>query len=392
MILYRLLMLLALPVLALVAWRRGGLAERLALRPLPRGAVWVHGASNGELASARSVIAALAQEGPVLVTCNNPTAKVLVGSWGLAGVTSRLAPLDAWPVMRRVLRHDPKALVIVENELWPERILSCATRMPVLMIGARMSDRSARRWARLPLMRRMLGAMSWVSAQDAASEARLKDLGLPARAIGPRMLLKASVAADDAPLPPMPHPREETLLAASTHPGEDEVMLDAFGAQSRFRWLVIAPRHPVRGPDIEALAQARGLTVARRGAGAAPSAQVYVADTLGEMGLWYRAAAVTVIGGSFVPKGGHTPFEPAAHGSALVHGPDVANFTEVFASLHAEGGAVAATAQSLAPLLDGLDPQRQAAMVQAASRALPQGDAAATVLAALRGCDTPAQG
>ena len=101
MILYRLLMLAALPVLAVLAARRGGLRERLAMDAVPQGAIWVHGASNGELTSARSVIAGLSARGDrVLVTCNNPTAIAMVTGWGMAGVTARLAPFDAWPVMR----------------------------------------------------------------------------------------------------------------------------------------------------------------------------------------------------------------------------------------------------------------------------------------------------
>lgn len=381
MILYRLVMLLALPVLAVAAWRRGGLAERLGLGPLPRGAVWLHGASNGEIASARGVIEALAARGPVLITCNNPTAKVLVASWALPGVTARLAPLDAWPVVRAFLRCRPRALLIVENELWPERILSAPC--PVLVIGARMSDRSARRWARVPLMRRMLGRMDWVSAQDAASEGRLVTLGLPLDRLGPRLLLKAQPRTAQTPLPTLPHVREETLLAASTHEGEDEVILSAFAAQSRFRWLILAPRHPARGPQVAALAQAQGFAVARRGAGDGPGGAVYVADTLGEMDLWYRAACATVIGGSFVPKGGHTPFEPAAHGSALLHGPSVHNFAEVFAALDAAGGAEPAAAADLAARLDGLTDSRRAAMTAAAAEVLRPVNAVPVVLDAL---------
>ncbi|MDB6452048.1 3-deoxy-D-manno-octulosonic acid transferase [Falsirhodobacter sp. 20TX0035] len=382
MILYRLLMLAALPVLALMAARRDTLAERMARVPLPEGAIWVHGASNGELTSARSVIEGLAAQGDtVLVTCNNPTAKAMVSGWNLPGVTARLAPFDVWPVMRRFLRSRPRALIVVENELWPERILSAP--MPVLVIGARMSERSARRWARIGLMRRMLQRLSWVSAQDEGSETRLRDLGLPADRIGPRLTLKSAIRLDDSPLPPLPHPRDTTLLAASTHPGEDEVILDAFRAQSRFRWLILAPRHPVRGDEVAALARGKGFAVAQRSAGDAPGGEVYVADTLGEMPLWYRAACATVIGGSFLPKGGHTPFEPAAYDSALIHGPHVANFAAIFASLYRDGAALSTQADTLAATLDGMDPLRRGVMVRAASAALRSDDAAAVVLTAL---------
>jgi len=383
MILYRALMLAALPVVAVFAARRGGLRERMVCDPAPPRAIWIHGASNGELASARSVIEALAARGDdVLVTCNNPTAKAMVAAWGLAGVTVRLAPLDVWPVMRRMRRL--RALVIVENELWPERILSA--RYPVLVIGARMSERSARRWGKVGLMRQMLGALSWVSAQDANSEARLVSLGLPPDRIGPRLTLKSAVPTDNTPLPAMPRGRGETLLAASTHAGEDAVILDAFTRQTRFRSLIIAPRHPARGAEVVALARARGLDVAQRSAGDPPSATVYVADTLGEMPLWYRAACATIIGGTFVPKGGHTPFEPAAYNSALIHGPDVTNFAEIFADLDRAGGALAAKADTLSDLLMTLDSDR---MAQAAREALQHDDAAGVVLSALDAAISP---
>ncbi|QUS34973.1 3-deoxy-D-manno-octulosonic acid transferase [Falsirhodobacter algicola] len=375
MTLYRLLMLAALPVLALLALRRGTLAQRMGRGPWPEGALWLHGASNGEITSARAVIERLSRAAPVVVTCNNPTARALVQGWALPGVTARLAPFDLpWP-LARILRRRPRALIVVENELWPERILGCAARgVPVFVIGAKMSERSARRWGRIGLARRILGALTWVSAQDAGGEARLRALGLPADRIGPRLMLKAAVETRADPLPPAPVPRAETLLAASTHEGEEEAILDAFARQSRFRWLILAPRHPARGAAVAALAEARGMVAAQRSAGAAPGGAVYVADTMGEMHLWYRMAAATVIGGTFTDRGGHTPYEPAAYGSAILHGPDVANFADVFARLDAEGGAIPVRADLLAEALDALsDP---GAVARQAERLADRGDAA----------------
>ncbi|WP_136685917.1 3-deoxy-D-manno-octulosonic acid transferase [Falsirhodobacter xinxiangensis] len=370
MILYRLVLLFALPFLCLHAWRRGALRDRLALGPAIPGAIWVHGASNGEITSARRVIEALAARGDaVLVTCNNPTAKAMVEGWNI-GVTARLAPFDDLLTVRRFLRRwQPRALVVIENELWPERIIAAARRMPVLAIGARMSERSARRWQKVPLMRRMLGAPSWVSAQDAQSEARLVALGLPADRLGPRLMLKTAEAAMATP---GPVPRVETLLAASTHEGEDAPILAAFAAQSRFRWLILAPRHPKRGPQIAQLARAMGLDVRLRSAGDAPGGQVYIADTLGEMATWYGMAGATFIGATFVEKGGHTPFEPVAAGSAVLHGPSLFNFTEVFAALN--DAVLPVTPETLAAALDTLTPTRQRQLADAARAALPRSD------------------
>lgn len=375
MILYRALMLLALPVLAWRAWRRGHLAARMGRAAWPEGAVWVHGASNGELTSARALIAAL--EGPVVVTCNNPTARTMVAGWALPGVTATLAPFDLPWVVARILRHAPRALVIVENELWPERILRAARTMPVIVVGARMSERSAARWRRLPLIRTMLGAVAFASAQDAASAERLVSLGLPPNRLGPVAVLKAAVPSDPRPLPDAPALRDRTLLAASTHEGEEGAILDAFAAQTRFSWLIMAPRHPARGMEVAALAAARGLVVARRAAGDPPGGQVYVADTLGEMGVWYRMSAATVIGGTFAPAGGHTPYEPAAFGSAILHGPHLANFADAFADLDQAGGATKVTPDTLAPVLDLMDPP---AMVAIARVILPDASAAKEVI------------
>ncbi|MFN3315152.1 MAG: 3-deoxy-D-manno-octulosonic acid transferase, partial [Hyphomonas sp.] len=166
-----------------------------------------------------------------------------------------------------------------------------------VMIGARMSERSAATWARLPrVIGRMLGRISALSAQDQASEARLLRLGLRASALLPRLDLKLLDPARAVPPPDSPL-RDHTILAASTHEGEDAPILDAF-AEARQRVprlrLILAPRHPDRGPQIAALATARGLPLATRSAGEteAPSGGVLLANTLGEMAGWYARAGI----------------------------------------------------------------------------------------------------
>ncbi|MCE6952149.1 3-deoxy-D-manno-octulosonic acid transferase [Cereibacter sphaeroides] len=387
MTIYRLIMALLLPALvAGVLWRRlrgrgasHELAERLALRG--RGTapvIWMHGASNGEIASARWLIEEILARDDrleVLVSCNNPTARAMVAAWALPRVRSVLAPWDTRGAVRRFLRRwQPRALLVLENELWPERIAGCAAEgVPVLAIAARLSEKSARSWARLApgLLRRTLDQLAWLSAQDAASERRLVAAGLPQDRLGPRLVLKAGVAGASPAEPPFPAPpRARCLLAASTHDGEDAAVLDAFlAARAQFDLLVIAPRHPQRGPAIAALAAARGLAAGLRSRGEGANGPVYVADTLGEMGLWYALCGTTFIGGTLVAKGGHTPFEPIAAGSALVHGPSVHNFAEIFAALDASGGAVPVTGEAdLAPALSGLSPERQARLAAVAAR------------------------
>lgn len=396
MVLYRILMALALPMVLLVLALRGPVAERLGFgaAPAPGPALWLHGASNGELASARWVLRDLLAAQPglqVLVTVNTATARAMVAGWGLPGVVAALAPLDTGGAAGRVLRRwRPRALVIIENELWPARIAAAHARgVPVLVIGARLSDRSARRWGKLRgIMAQTLARITWVSAQDQASMDRLVALGLPVAAAGPVLALKAFGPALALP-PPFPPPalRARTVLAASTHEGEEAVMLDAFcAARAQFDHLILAPRHPRRAGEIAALITARGLAFAQRSKGQVPGPQtpVHLADTMGEMDHWYAMAGVCVIGGTFADKGGHTPWEPARHASAILHGPSVANFAAPFAALDTAGGAMAVTVDSLAQGLAQMDAARQQAMATLASATLrPEGDGGAVVAAIL---------
>ncbi len=398
MILYQTVMALTLPALILhqALWgAKGAVAQRLGLGPDPaRGPkLWLHAASVGEVTSARWVIEAVLAARPglqILVTTNTATGRARVADWALPGVTAALAPFDGAGSAARLLdRWQPQALVVVENELWPARLRACDLRgVPVLVIGARMSARSARRWRLMHrLMAGMLGRLHWLSAQDVASRDRFLALGLPQAAAGPVVALKSLGQVQPAPLPfTAPAPRAETLLAASTHEGEEALVLEAFLAQRRFRHLILAPRHPRRGDEIAALLAARGLAAARRSKGAQPGAsdQVYLADTLGEMGHWYAMAGATVIGGSFAARGGHTPWEPARQGSAILHGPSVHNFTGPFAALDRAGGALAVRdAAGLAAALDSLDSAAQARLAAVATEVLAPEDDGAEVVAAI---------
>ena len=372
----------------------GGVAERFGRGAGGEGAIWFHGASNGELTSARRVIEGLRHarpDLPIVVTSNSWTARAMVAGWAMPGVSARLAPFDtpgAVAAFRK--RWQPGALIFVENELWPERIAQMEG--PVVCLGARMSAGSARNWSRIApgLMAAMLGRIALLSAQDAASEARFLALGLPAARLGPRLMLKAGLAPPLAALPfTPPYPRARILLAASTHEGEEAVVLRAFAqARAQFDLLILAPRHPRRTAEVAAAIRAEGLPFATRSAGEVPGPEtaVYLADTLGEMPGWYAMAGATVIGGTFGPAGGHTPYEPAAQGSAILHGPGVANFTEAFAALALVQAAQPVTADTLGAILAGLTAERQADLAVRASDVLaPADDTAlmASVLAVL---------
>ncbi|MDM7458500.1 MAG: glycosyltransferase N-terminal domain-containing protein [Paracoccus sp. (in: a-proteobacteria)] len=321
--------------------RLGGsdaLRERLMIGPAPtRSTIWVHGASVGELTSARQVILTLQERTTVQITANSETGRDLARDWGLS---ARLAPLDLPGALDCFLRCvQPRLLVTIESEFWPLRSRFLAQRgIAHAMIGARMSERSAGTWSRLPrIIGPMLGRISALSAQDQASEARLLQLGLRRAALMPRLDLKL---LDPARIVPAPHDlvRGRTLLAASTHEGEDAPILSAFAALCADHpdlRLILAPRHPDRADAIAALIADLGLPCLRRSAGhdAPAPGGVLLADSLGEMDRWYRAAGTCIVAGSFMDHGGHTPWEPAAHRCALVTGSHVGNFIESYAAL-----------------------------------------------------------
>ncbi|WBL32525.1 3-deoxy-D-manno-octulosonic acid transferase [Sinirhodobacter sp. HNIBRBA609] len=385
MFLYRLLLAIALPLLLMrLVWRvlRGqerlsDLNERLGGgADSPARAIWLHAASNGELASAKPLVEALLAQShsAILITTNTVTARTLAQGWGLPRVSARLAPLDArWMLKRFLGRFRPEALIVVENELWPNRLTLTAQRaVPIIAVGARISARSARRWRKIGLGPRLMKSLTALSAQDAASEAEFRALGLPARNTLARLNLKTAIAAPP-PRERLDWPRAATVLAASTHEGEEEIALAAFAkarALNPALRLIIAPRHPRRAPEVARAIEATGQPYAQRSKGEAPLQPVYLADTMGEMANWYASAGICLIGGTLAPKGGHTPFEPAAYGCALLHGPDIANHAEAFAALDTAGGAIQITPDTLADTLVSLDAARQAQMAQAATHAL----------------------
>ncbi|MCV2880567.1 3-deoxy-D-manno-octulosonic acid transferase [Actibacterium sp. XHP0104] len=355
MLFYRLLLCFLAPALLIRAARAGGLSQRLGggdREPAPT--VWLHAASNGEAMAARPLIEAMLAKAPdltITVTCNTTTGRDLVAGWGLPGVAARLAPLDfRWALRRFMANLRPQALIVIENELWPNRLtMMQAAGKPVIVASARMSQRSARGWARRPAMaERIMSAITLLSAQDTASQRRFAQLGLTPDRIAPVVNLKLT---QDIPAPPADTlarlrpllPRAATVLAASTHEGEDEIILSAFVRARHDRpelRLILAPRHPRRGDDLATMITEGGLGCSRQSAGQMPDQPVHLADTMGEMPLWYALAGVTFVGGSLVPRGGHTPFEPAAYDSAIVHGPHLDNFADAYAALQQAGASL----------------------------------------------------
>ena len=390
--LYRAAAALAAPALAigtLASARRGGrkgYRERFGHgAPAPEGpALWVHAASVGEANSVQRLIERCLADHPdlrILLTVHTLGGRDAAADWGLARVSVRLAPWDTPSAVARILRRwRPLAHLVVESELWPSRLMACHRRgVPVWIVGARLSGRSARRWARAPgAAAALLGPVALLSPQDAASAKRFGALGLPSTALGPVETLKADLGPAPTPIDiDRLHARFDrgaTVLAASTHPGEEALALDAFVAARHPRpdlALILAPRHPRRLVEVEPLVAATGLPHAVRSRGEPPEgAAIYVVDTLGELRALYGLAGVAFVGGSVAPMGGHTPYEPAAAGCAIAHGPDVSNAAPAYAALARAGAAFeVAEAQGLARAF-ALPQREREAMVAAARAAL----------------------
>lgn len=319
------------------------LSERLGRPSVPRPPgplAWLHGASVGESLSLLPLIDRLRAARPdlnLLVTSGTATSAELLAKRLPPGAVHQFTPLDTPAVAARFLAHwRPDLLVFVESELWPNLLLraqALGTRLALL--SARLSEGSLRNWSRTPAFaRRVLGAFDLVMAQDDPTAAALARLG--ARNDG-RLNLK--LAGDPLPVDEaaLAQAREaaggrRVLLAASTHPGEDEIALAAAPADAL---LVIVPRHPARAPDIAALTQGRGVGLRSQGDpfGAHP---VHIADTLGELGLWFRLADAALVGGSLVPGvGGHNPLEPARLATPFASGPHIDNWRAVYEGLRA---------------------------------------------------------
>jgi 3-deoxy-D-manno-octulosonic-acid transferase len=379
------------------------IAERLAERQghgaaRPDGRlIWCHAASNGETLSLLPLMEALAKQDQALsflVTTGTVTSARLLEqrlSPELAPRTQhRFLPLDVPRWVARFLEGwRPDLAVIVESELWPNMLRAAGRQgVPLALINARMSARSARGWGWVPgFARALLGRFALILAQTEADAARFATLAeRPVPCWGNLKYAAPPLPADPAELArlTLAWNGRPVWLAASTHPGEDEIILAAhrlLAPDHPGLLTVIVPRHPQRGPDIAALAG--DLPVARRGAGqeAGQGVAVYVADTLGELGLFYRLARVALIGGSLVPHGGQNPLEAARLGCPIITGPYHFNFGEIITRLSAAHALVEtpdgpAAAQALAATLSRLlaDPAVGQAMA-AAAEALAQDQA-----------------
>ncbi len=353
------------------------LGERLGVASIarpPGPLVWIHGASVGEALSVLTLIERLRRargDLHVLVTTGTVTSARLMDKRLPEGALHQFAVLDHPDYTARFLDHwKPDLAVWIESEFWPNMIVATHERgIPLALVNARITEKSFRGWRRFPaLIADLLGRFSVVFAQDRASAARLAALG--ARGVTAPGNLKhdaAALGANEVEVAALKGAigTRPLWLASNTHEGEEEAAADVHARLAR-TWpdllTLIVPRHPARGAAIAADLRRRGFGVARRAEGEViqPTTQIYLADTLGELGLFYRLAGTVFIGGTLADTGGHNPFEPARLHCALIAGPVDYNFAEAYAAFEEAGALIrvadgAALADAVAMLLGDAD-------------------------------------
>ncbi len=328
--------------------------ERLGETALPRpdgGLVWLHGVSIGESVSALPVIERLRKERPdlaVLVTTATTTSAEILAKRLPAGAFHQFAPVDTPQAVTAFLDHwRPDAAIFIESDIWPTILTELAARqIPRALLSARITDRTYRGWQRFRVaMRGLLGGYALVMAQDKASDDRLRAMGVDTAAMANLKTLGEPLACDPEALTALKALTggRRVIVAASTHYGEDSLIVKSLEACIRDGdLLVLAPRHPVKAADIRLDIEAIGLHVAQRSLKepVTYATQVYLADTLGELGLFFSLGDITIIGGSFLTRiGGHNPLEAARLGRSVITGGDTANWEGVFGDLIAAGAA-----------------------------------------------------
>lgn len=312
--------------------------------------VWLHGASVGEITAIVPLVERILAQGfNVLVTSGTVTSARLAEQRLPAGVIHQFVPFDSPLFVARFLKHwKPDLVLFTESDLWPNFIMMTSERrIPLILVNARLSERSFKRWRLAPAtIGALLRRFDLCLTQSSAYAARYRDLGAP------RISTTGNLKLD---VPEPPADRETlralqaaiggrpTIAAASTHAGEEAAFVETHRRlRATFPNLltIIAPRHPERGAGIVEIAKAAGLGAALRSQGRLPQDEdVYVMDTLGELGLLYRVAPIVFVGGSLASHGGQNPVEPIKLGAAILHGPHVWNFGEIYAALDASHGA-----------------------------------------------------
>jgi 3-deoxy-D-manno-octulosonic-acid transferase len=355
---YSVLFTLLLPLIVLRMFLRSRrapayrkrLAERFGVFAAPaddRPCLWVHAVSLGETLAARPLIERLLSDYPgyrVVVTTTTPTGSAQVTRLFGDRVFHVYAPWDTPGAVKRFLKQvEPRLLILIETELWPNMLHYCEhCGCQVLLANARLSARSAAGYARVAqTTRQMLCSLDWIGAQSSSDAERFVQLGMPEDRVAVTGSIKFDLQLDDAMRTAAQDLRQQwgldqrpVIIFASTHAGEDQIALSVFSAlrdQQPKALMLLAPRHPERFEEVYALCQASGLQVLRRSAGVSVESltEILLVDSLGELLQLFALADVAVIGGSFIPRGGHNPLEAAAWALPVLCGSSMFNFADV---------------------------------------------------------------
>ncbi|MCA1767027.1 MAG: 3-deoxy-D-manno-octulosonic acid transferase, partial [Idiomarina sp.] len=361
---YGILLRLVTPAVFVWLWLRGkkdnryrqNWSERLALGTVDKnlqGCLVIHSVSVGETLAAKRLIEQLLQQKPeqkVLITCMTPTARALIQQHFGYSVSCRYWPLDTPGAAKRFVRKvKPKAVWIMETELWPQMLSQLAkANTPVSLLNARLSARSAKGYRRFHwLMKSVWKQLALVSVQNRETFRRMRALGVPHSNLFVDGNLKYDIELsgndiDKAVSWKQSCPGRRVWLASSSHPGEHEILLQAHKLVQQEQsdaCLIIAPRHPEQFEKVARLIQQSGLKLARRSdSNVIPEdCDVFLADSMGEMMLWGQLASVSFVGGSIIERGGHNPLEVIAAGSNVMSGRHVFNFPQVYGELSKAG-------------------------------------------------------
>lgn len=362
----------------------GRIAERRGIpsRPRPEGPLaWVHAASVGEAQSALSLISKMLRtriDLHILITTGTVTSARLLAERLPPRSFHQFVPVDRHRWVRHFLDHwEPNLAVWIESEFWPNLIAQTAARnIPTVLANGRISRKSAANWRMLPgFIGDIVGTFRLCLAQTEEEAERFRALGAdPVKCVGNLKFSAAALPVEEDKLIAVSQQIGSRVcwVAASTHPGEESVMVAAHKSlQDRFPGLltILVPRHPNRGEQIATEIRKSGLRVSRRANGdpIAETDDIHLADTLGELGLFYRLADIVFVGGSIAPHGGHNPLEPAQLDCAILHGPDMTNFATVARQLSDEGATrtirdASALSDAVADYLNNEESRRAAAV------------------------------
>ncbi|MEH6562344.1 MAG: lipid IV(A) 3-deoxy-D-manno-octulosonic acid transferase [Marinobacter sp.] len=384
---YSQLIRLALPFILLRLWWQGRQApelrinwqQRLGFVPRTSGTVvWVHAVSVGETIAAAPMVRRLLARNPditILMTAMTDTGLTQAMKMFGDQVQYAYAPYDTPGSIRRFLnRANPRILVIMETEIWPNMIRqSRSRRVPVFLINARLSERSARGYERVKsLVAPIMRSISWVAAQAEKDAERFRRIGVAASKVSVTGSVKFDVDIPEA-VRKISFQLRASLsdrpvwIAGSTHEGEEAQILAAHRQILEAHpsaLLIIVPRHPERFESVADTIIQQGFSLARRSRGdGLVGAEVYLGDTMGELMMLYGASDAAFVGGSLIKRGGHNPLEPAGWGIPVISGPNVFNFETIYQRLVDDRGVVIVSGadelfQHLSTLFDDVDERR----------------------------------